>query len=929
MRGLFDVREGERRQVALAFAALLGITAAHTVLETARDALFLTRVPVQRLPILYVAIAALGLLVVRASAALDARSEGRRPAIDPVTTSLVGAAAVTVGFWALTATGHVGVLYALYTYTGLFAAFVAGRLWIRLGDLFTVAQAKRVYGLIGTGAVLGAVLGAAAARAMLSSLPVRSLLLVGAAALVVTAVPTWSLSRLPAGGPSPRGRARRPDTAGEAPSITGDARKVLADGYLSRLLLLVLLSSVAATFVDFVFKSEVVSRTAPAELGRFFASVSLALNAGALVAQLFLVGPLLRALGVHRALYVVPILLALGAVSVVSGLGLAAALGLRAVDGTLKHSLHKTSQELLFVPLSDSVRARVKPIVDLVGQRGGQAAASVAILALSSFAGPKALGAAVVLLAACWLVVAWQIRPRYLDVFRRTLEEGHIDLDLGVHELDLDAVEALLTALSSRRDGEVLAALDLFAAQSRARLLPALILYHPSKAVVLRALPLLVAEKRTDFVPICDRLLAHPDAEIRAAALRARVAVLPDDAFLRSLLTDPEAEVRAVALVALLSRGATAPDEIDRALGPLLRGGTAARRALCQAIVAGVDPGAPTEVREKLAAMALTLSRDEDAGVRGEAATAMGALADEALFPRLVELMAGRVEAERCIDAFATVGASAVPFVDRALERRRLPREVRWRLVRALSRMPAEVATPVLAAHLAGTRDGMMRYRLLRALTTLQSAVGPLALDRGLLADLAHKTVEAITRALAMRLAHERLRKGTPRAGETAAGELIEKLLSDKEAEGVERLMLVLGLLHPEESFARIRRGLSSKSAKARASSRELLEGLLTGDLKARVLTLLDDVTPEARLARLGGERDEPTYEALLAAMVAHGGAVGELARYHAAELDLEVGESPDGEGADDADSPFVEDLAILVRASGREIPSGREQVTA
>ena len=52
------MRAEERRPATLAFLARLGITAAHTLIETARDALFLTKVPITYLPALYLAIAA-------------------------------------------------------------------------------------------------------------------------------------------------------------------------------------------------------------------------------------------------------------------------------------------------------------------------------------------------------------------------------------------------------------------------------------------------------------------------------------------------------------------------------------------------------------------------------------------------------------------------------------------------------------------------------------------------------------------------------------------------------------------------------------------------------------------------------------------------------------------------------------------------------
>ena len=95
-------------------------------------------------------------------------------------------------------------------------------------------------------------------------------------------------------------------------------------------------------------------------------------------------------------------------------------------------------------------------------------------------------------------------------------------------ELDLGALETLFAGLNSSRDIEVIASLELLAEQHRERLIPALILYHPSREVVMRALEIFTEMGRTDFVSIADRLNSHPDRDVAAAALRARTAVLPD-----------------------------------------------------------------------------------------------------------------------------------------------------------------------------------------------------------------------------------------------------------------------------------------------------------------------------------------------------------------------------------------------------------------
>ncbi len=135
--------------------------AAHALLETARDALFLARLPPSRLAWVYLAIAvvSLGLFV------LQERS-GARSGRAALATWLVGSAAVDVLLWVLIAQAVTWTLYLLYTWSSVFASLVVVRFWTLLGDLFSIGQAKRVFALIGAGGGAGAIGGLLLARAL-------------------------------------------------------------------------------------------------------------------------------------------------------------------------------------------------------------------------------------------------------------------------------------------------------------------------------------------------------------------------------------------------------------------------------------------------------------------------------------------------------------------------------------------------------------------------------------------------------------------------------------------------------------------------------------------------------------------------------------------------------------------------------------------
>lgn len=897
MGALVDLKPDERRNTFAAFFALFGITAAHTMMETSRDALFLAKLPVSRLPLMYIAIAVVGLLLSRVGSSKKKESPRRVPI------ALALSAAITVGFWLLRGTQSQAFLYTLYLWTGLFASWVVGQFWLVLGVTYDVSQAKRLFGFIGAGSVLGAVVGAGLARGLTTVIPAQHLLLAGAGILVVTALGPALIFE--PGEAAPR---KKRDEEKTAASLSSEVAVVTRDPYVRRILLLVLLSTMTVTAVDFLFKRAIAGAYPKEQLASVFATIYVVLNATAFAAQLFAVPAIFRVLGVHRALWIVPILLASGAVGVLAGGGLVAAILLRGVDGTFRHSLHKTSTELLFVPIPDAARARAKPLIDLIGQRGGQAIAAVGILGVVALFPDRGLSIAIAALASAWLLVAAGMKRPYLAFFRKLLQEGRSIEDGGeLPELDLNALEALFTALNSRKDAEVIAALDLLAAQSRQRLIPALVLYHPSPPIVLRALDIFTREGRTDFVPIADRLLAHPDPEVRTAALRARSTVEPDEQFLRSLLADPSDEIRATAVVTLISRGWMTEVEAGETLARIAKGALPVRVALARAIEQDPSP--------KFAHVLSELVEDADVALATATARAMGSVRDEAFMPALLLLIGKAREGTAAREALAAIGDPALAFLDAAMKRKDLPREVRWAIPRAIALFSPEKAAPVLMKHLRTATDGMVRYRIVQGLARARSRNHALRLDIQDLVAVTEDTVRAALRNLSWRLDLERAVAEDP-SRRTPALDLLLTLLRDKESDATARAFQLLGLIYPDENFGRIQRGLQSKNTKTRANSRELLENVTKPPLRTPILALSDDGSDAERLSRAAtfDRPDRLGYEELLRAMLERGDELRSLAAYHAAERKL-AGVRDSARRVEAEDEGLDKDLLTRARA--------------
>jgi HEAT repeat protein len=645
---------------------------------------------------------------------------------------------------------------------------------------------------------------------------------------------------------------------------------------------LMLVSTVALTLADYVFKSTVVEKVRPEDLGTFFANFYMILNLLALAAQALLLGWLMRVLGLHRTLWVLPAFVFLGSAGVALGGGLIAALLLKGADGTLRYSLHRTGTELLFVPLPDSLRARAKPIIDVVGQRGGQAVASLLILAeVSQHRGNTVLAAAAAALCILWIAWASELRRHYLDLFRAALREGSMRARSGLHAFDLNSLEAVFAGLNSKSDAEVVGAMDILAAEDRVRLIPALILFHPSREVVLRALDHFARSGRQDFVPVADRLLDHADEEIRAAAVRARTAGERDPVVLRAAAKDRSPLVQATALVGLVA-GGWVTDEAQETVDRLLANPSPeARRALARAL------------REQPASafddVLVRLADIGDDAVQVDVAHALGARQDPKFLPVLLPMIASRHVRPAARAALVAYGPEGLAFLGEALADETLPHEVRRHVPRSISRFPAADAVPALVGRLLDEPDGMVRYKILRGLGRLAAENPDVAVDPVVLAEATRSTLDAAFRLADWRLTLTRGAADDPRRA-TPGHELLATLLRDKEVHAVERVFRLLGLRHRGEDFEKIYRGLKSASPTVRAGSRELLENLLEPPLREAVVALVDDVPDGERLAGAAPFYlpEALAYEPLLFKLLdQQGETVRCIAAHHVGELGL------------------------------------------
>jgi AAA family ATP:ADP antiporter len=180
-RSLFDIREGELIRTACMSLYLLCLLFAYYILKPVSRAMFLSRLDIDKLPWLYILVAAVGGIIAYGYTKLA------------VKTSLVTAVNVTIAFfvanlvliwWALQFQ-FTWMYFVFNIWVSVFSIVSISQGWLIAANIYDARQAKRLYGILGVSAVLGAAFGGQFTKVAVDNLGPRNLLLASATMILV------------------------------------------------------------------------------------------------------------------------------------------------------------------------------------------------------------------------------------------------------------------------------------------------------------------------------------------------------------------------------------------------------------------------------------------------------------------------------------------------------------------------------------------------------------------------------------------------------------------------------------------------------------------------------------------------------------------------------------------------------------------------
>jgi AAA family ATP:ADP antiporter len=806
MHRWLGLEPGDIRRVAPMVAAYgLTLTIIY-VLKPARNAIFLDRLGVEQLPWVLMLVALVG----GVTTVLYSRSTSMLPVerLVPATFAVLGG--ILLIFRALLPLQAGWVVFAFYIFVQVFGLLSTSLMWLWANAAFDPREARRLFGLIGTGGIVGSIVGGFFTGQVAGAVGTVNLLFV--AALLIGLV-LFVLRLAPAARSAPVHRSTDASTA--------------ADLRLPRLLAVNAgLIAIVAVFVDVQF-NDLVARTfedadrKAAFFGRFFAGISLL----SLVVQMSVTPWLLRHHGVGVALGVLPGALGAGALAFWAVPQFPIGALPKAADGGFRHSVHKAASEVAFLPIPGDVKKRIKLIIDTFVDTAATGLGALTVLVLT---GPLAFGyadltALVVMLLVGVGVLTYRLRGAYVDAFRRALETRRIDLaDLTTGLDEASVLKALRTALTSDNPRQIAYGLDLASSLRTSALRDSLtrLLEHPTATIRCRALEVL--GRQSDAVPaerLEDIVRRDETAEVQAEAL---VQLLQGDldrarSRLAAMLDQPGSELGALMAVGRLPDVADellTPERIDR----FKRGDEPTRAALAGALaVAGrrevladlLDNAPHTVARAAMDGMARShdpryvdwLAQSlSDRALRGTARRTLSQLGD-----RAADAMGSVLSDPRSRLAERRIALRVLSDMDSALSE--------GRLTDALF-----APEPMLARTAV---EGLLRRRQRSGLSPAARTVRRAIDDR--IDTLA--LVEATLAHLA-------------RGSETPRRRLFAQAVRERRDSSREEIFSLLALLYPVDAILDAQRGLESD--RDRANALEYLENTLSVALRERLIPLLE-----------------------------------------------------------------------------------------
>ncbi len=304
---------------------------------------------------------------------------------------------------------------SFYIFVDILGVLMVEQFWSLTNSIYSTREGKGWYGFIGTGGLVGGVLGGGAAALVLeqTSLKTPDLLLVAAGIILLLLALTWQMGRL--------GLYCEVENQGEAVKYQGGWQSFKKSRFLMLIAAILLLAQLASPLIEFQFMKTVeASHQVLDERTSFLSLFFSVMGVISILVNLLLTPLIHRTLGVIAGLLMQPAMITLFSLGFMAAPGLMLISAAKISDRGLSYSINRASKELLYVPIDSVLIYQAKAWIDMFGYRLFKIFGSVLILFFTRWLPTPLtlpqLSWLVLTICAAWLLVLLLLHQEYAAV---------------------------------------------------------------------------------------------------------------------------------------------------------------------------------------------------------------------------------------------------------------------------------------------------------------------------------------------------------------------------------------------------------------------------------------------------------------------------------------------------------------------------------
>jgi AAA family ATP:ADP antiporter len=852
---LFDIRGGEGFKVTLMFSYVFLLTASLLIIKPVRNSLFLVKFGAEKLPYVFMLVAFFSAIM----ASIYSKYSKKVRLNYLIYITLLICIVCLLLIWFMLHSEYQGswFLYAFYIWVTIFAVITSAQFWLLANYVFNAREARRLFGLIGAGAISGGIFGGFLAKYLAPRLKTENLIFLCIGFLIICVFLLWlAWEKYARYSFSERASKQREIKHSETPD--NPIKLIINSRHLTYVTGIIGLGVIVATLVEFQFNAVAIQEiTETDRLTAFFGLWMSIFSIASLLIQLLLTSRIMKHLGVVASLFFLPAGLFLGAIAILINPALWSAILIKVSDGSLKHSINKVGSELIILPIPPEIKHRAKAFIDVFIKNFAKGLGGILLLILTISI--QHISVIIIILISLWMYTIIRVRHEYINSFRVAIEKRMIDIE--EHPLNLQDPSVLknfIKVLDGKNERQILYVLKLLEDVKNKELIPSLkkLIKHQSAEIKAYVLKMALLYNELDLTKEASHLINSSDQTVRIEAIHYICNHSEDktSALKTYLIDHDDYRIRSSAIMSASrewKENKAFRKEVDMigVLDGMLKKLQESVHDKEQNRIIKINSAQVIgEMKDpRLYPYFQIFLNDEKVDVVQAAVTGIGQTHAKEFIPILITHLKNKYIRKYARESLAEYGEDIIDILAEHLENTEKNRKERLAIPKVLALIGSQKSVNLLTNNL-GQKDLHLRFEIVKALNTLRVKFQGLKFDKQSIKSKILEEIKHYNRTLTLWIRQSTESESTetlipsntdPEQG-VRARKLLVVALEEKLDRNLERIFRLLGLHYPPKDMYDAYLGIKSDKSHLKANAIEFLDNILDPKLKRILIPIVD-----------------------------------------------------------------------------------------